>query len=315
MTRHTLLASISLSLSLSLTSACAPTAGPAQVPQLDLPGDTFYPESLGIAKDGTLYVGSLATAQVVKFAPQSTTAEVFIAPGVVRSVAGVLVDDSASLLYLCDNDLSATNPGLPAVRSFRLTDGASAATYTFPGAGFCNDLAFDGQKNLYVADSAGKVLRLPKGGSTLAVWSSAPELAPSSPQGYGADGIVWDGKSSLYVNTFSDARLLRIAINSDGSAGAAAQLTVTPALSSPDGMRLLDDGALLLAEGAGRLTRLTISGSAATATVLAAGLDAPTSVVKYEKDAWLTEGQLGHLFGLVSGPPRTPFQVRRVALP
>lgn len=314
MNRQTLFASISLSLSLSLTPACSP-GGPAQVPQLNLPGDKFYPESLGVAKDGTLYVGSLATAQVVRFAPQSTTAEVFVAPGAVRSVAGVLVDDSESLLYLCDNDLSAANPGLPVVRSFRLADGSAAASYPFPGPGFCNDLALDGQKNLYVADSAGKILRRPSGGSALAVWSSAPELAPSSPQGYGADGIVWDGKSSLYVNTFSDGRLLRLAINSDGSAGATTPLTVTPALSSPDGMRLLDDGSLLLVEGAGRLTRLTVSCSAAAGTVLATGLNAPTSVVKYEKDAWLTEGQLGHLFGSVAGPPSTPFQVRRVTLP
>jgi sugar lactone lactonase YvrE len=314
MKRNTLLASLSLSLSLSFATACAP-AGPADVPQLDLPGDKFYPESLSVAKDGTLYVGSLATAQVIKFAPQSTAAEVFLAPGVVRSVAGVLVDDNESLLYLCDNDLSPTAPGLPTVRSFRLQDGAPAATYTFPGGGFCNDLAFDGQRNLYVADSAGKVLRLAKGSSTLAVWSTAPGLAPSSPQGYGADGITWDGQSSLYVNTFSDGRLLRIAINADGSAGAATQLEVAPALNSPDGMRLLDDGSLLLVEGAGRLTRVTVNGSAATATVLADSLNAPTSVVKYEQDAWISEGQLGHLFGFVAGPPKTPFQLRRVTLP
>lgn len=284
------------------------------MPELQLPGDKYYPESLSIAKDGTLYVGSLATAQVVKFTPQSTTAEVFIAPGAVRSVAGVLVDDSADLLYLCDNDLSPTNPGLPVVRSFKLEDGAPAATYTFPAGGFCNDLAFDGQKNLFVADSTGKVLRLAKGSSTLSVWSSAAQLAPSSPQGYGADGIVWDGQSNLYVNTFSDGRLLRIPINADGSAGKATPITVSPALNSPDGMRLQDDGSLLLVEGAGRLTRVDVSGATATATVLQDGLDAPTSVVKFGQEAWISEGQLGHLFGFVAGPPKTPFVVKRVTL-
>ena len=244
-----------------------------------------------------------------------TKTPVFIGTGVVRSVAGVLVDDDSSLLYVCDNDLSPTNPGLPVVRSFRLQDGAPVASYPFAAGGFCNDLAFDGQKNLFVADSAGKIHRLEKGGSTLAVWSSAPLLAPSSPQGYGADGIVWDGASSLYVNTFSDSRLLRFPINADGSAGTPVSLTVTPALSSPDGMRLIDGNTLLLVEGAGRLTRVAVSGATASATVLKDQLNGPTSVVRYDQAAWITEGQLGHLFGSIAGPPSAPFLVRRVDLP
>lgn len=310
MGKKSLLAALSLSLGL----ACSPP-GPAAVAQLNLPGENYYPESLGVARDGTLFVGSLATGQVVKFAPQSTAPEVFIGTGVVRSVAGVLVDDDSSLLYVCDNDLSPTNPGLPAVRSFKLQDGAPVASYPFTVAGFCNDLAFDGQKNLFAADSAGKIHRLPKGGSTLAVWSSAPLLAPSSPQGYGADGIVWDGASSLYVNTFSDSRLLRFPINADGSAGTPVSLTVTPALNSPDGMRLIDGNTLLLVEGAGRLTRVAVNGATASATVLKDQLNGPTSVVRYEKSAWITEGQLGHLFGSIAGPPSAPFLVRRVDLP
>lgn len=310
MDRKSLLASLFLSLGV----ACAPT-GPANVDKLTLPGDGYYPESIGSAKDGTLYIGSLATGQVVKFAPQSTTAEVFIAPGILRSALGVLVDDSDSLLYVCDNDLSPKSPGLPAVRSFHLEDGTEAASYPFPVGGFCNDLGFDGNKNLYVTDSTSKIYRLPKGKSTLTLFSDAAALAPSSPQGFGADGIIWDGASSLYVNTFSDSRLLRFPIDAEGSAGTPTQVTVTPALSFPDGMRLLADKTLLVVEGAGRLSRVAISGTTATATTLADKLDGPTSVVQYEKEAWVTEGQLGHFLGTIAGPPRTPFLVRRVPLP
>lgn len=297
----------------SMALACS-TTGPTDVGQLDLPGDNVYPESLGMAQDGTLFVGSLATGQVLKFAPGATSAEVFIPPGTMHNVAGLLVDDSESALYVCAVDLSTQNPSLPAVRSFKLSDGLPLATYPFSGAGFCNDFAFDGQHNLYVTDSAGKIYRLKKGEAALALWSSDSALAPSSPQGFGANGIVWDGKASLYVNTFSDGRLLRFDIHPDGSAGAAQTISVSPALVSPDGMRLLDENTLLLVEGAGRLSRVSLSGTTATATALKDGLLGPTSVVRYEQYAWVSEGQLAHFFGLVSGPPRTPFRLRRIGL-
>jgi sugar lactone lactonase YvrE len=301
-----------LLLSLGIGCGSAPT-GPADVSSLTLPGDKYYPESLTIAADGTLLVGSLGTGQVVKFAPGSTTAEVFLAPGSVKNVSGVLVDDESAALYLCAVDITGTTA--PAVKSFKLSDGSPLASYPLPTQSFCNDLAFDGQHNLYVADSYGKIFRLPRGGSALGVWSSDAALAPTSAMAYGADGIVWDGKDGLYVNTFTEGALLRIPIKADGSAGPAARITVTPALSFPDGMRLLADNTLLVAEGAGRVSKVTISGATATATALTQGLLGPTSVVRYQQTAWISEGQLGHLFGQLSGPPTTPFSLRRVSLP
>jgi sugar lactone lactonase YvrE len=302
---------------LSLAIACGSTGstGPADVEQLPLPGDSYYPESLNVGADGALYVGSLASGQVVKFAPGSTAAQVLVPPGTVKAVAGVLVDDAAAALYLCTDDTSAQNPAPPVVRSFRTSDGAPLGSYPFPAGGFCNDLAFDGKRNLYVTDSSGKIYRLPSGGSALALWSSDPALAPPTPQGFGADGIVWDGKDGLYVNTFSSSTLLRFPINADGSAGTPSPIRVSPALSSPDGMRLLDASTLLVVEGAGRLTRVAVSGTTATATVLKDGLNSPTSVAHYGGYGWVAEGQLGHFLGLISGPPNTPFLVRRVALP
>lgn len=297
----------------SLAIACGAT-GPADVDQLTLPGNNYYPESLNVGADGTLYVGSLATGQVAKLAPGSTTAQVLVPPGTVKAVAGVLVDDAAGALYVCTDDTSAQNPAPPAVRSFRLSDGTSLGTYPFPAAGFCNDLAFDGQHNLYVTDSAGKIYRLPSGGSALALWSSDVSLAPPTPQGFGADGIVWDGQGSLYVNTFNNSTLLRFPINADGSAGAPSPIHVSPALSSPDGMRLLDSSTLLVVEGVGRLTKVAVSGTTATATVLKDGLNGPTAVAHYGGYGWVSEGQLGHFLGTISGPPSTPFLVRRVAI-
>jgi sugar lactone lactonase YvrE len=281
---------------------------PTVIDRLDLPADAFYPESLTASEDGSLFVGSLGGQGIVKVSAGTGLVEAFVPAGAVKNVAGVLADDASGLLYACETDLGTFDTG---VRSFDLTTGEAADSYPMPEAGVCNDLAFDSDGNLFVTDSFGRIYELESGADELVLWSDDPLLAPSSPSGFGADGIAFDGDSSLYVNTFSDNRLLRIAIASDGSAGAVTEIDVTPALSFPDGMRLSGDGTLLVVEGAGRLSRVAVSGSAADATTLVNRLDAPTSVVTVDGQNWITEGQLGVFLGLVEGPPSLPFVVKR----
>jgi sugar lactone lactonase YvrE len=296
--------------------AAACTASPGlpsrqTTPELALPGAAYYPESLTVGADGTLYVGSLGGGGIVRIRPTSETADPFVA-GSTKNVAGVYVDDEAKLLYVCENDFTSKPAVVPQVAAYRLSDGQQANVYPFPQAGVCNDMVLDGGRNLYVTDSGGRIYVLRPGSSALAVFSADPVLAPSMAGGFGADGIVWDDDAALLVNLFSDSRLLRVQIRPDGSAGEITPITVTPALQNPDGMRLLDARTVVLVEGAGRVTQLSINGAAATGKVLADGLDSPTSLAVTKGAYWVTEGQLGHFLGLVAGPPTLPFHVRRV---
>ncbi len=282
---------------------------------LELPGDKYYPESLHAASDGTLYVGSLGTGQVVKFAPGSKTPTTFIAAGDPKGVAGVYVDNAASLLWLCAADISSTPPATE-VRSYDLATGTKKSTFTFTEGAFCNDFVTDAAGNLFIADSFGKIWQLKKGATSLVIWKSDPLLQPSSATGFGADGIALDGAGNLFVNTFSDGRLVKIPIQGDGSAGAAAQITVTPALKTPDGMRMLDATTLIMVDGtAGSVVKVSISGTTGTATTIATSLNGPTSLVKVGSTIWVSEGQLGHLFGAIPGPPSLPFLVKGVVSP
>jgi sugar lactone lactonase YvrE len=279
---------------------------------LALPGATFYPESLSIAGDGTLYVGSLGGGSIVRIGPSSETAETFAA-GTGKNINGVYVDDDDALLYACENDFAAMPAVPPRVLAFHLADGSAAGSYPFPQGGVCNDMVLGPAHRLYVTDSAGRIYVLPSGGNALGLFSDDPQLVPSAAGGFGADGIVWDGDATLYVNAFSDARLLRIPVAADGKAGAVTPITVTPALESPDGMRLRDAHTLVIADGAaGQITQVDLTGDTATATALATGLDSPTSVVLTEDAYWASEGQLGHFLGIIDGPPGLPFAVRRI---
>lgn len=300
-------------LAFALTStfvACNDDITP-QPDELALPGAAYYPESLHAASDGTLYVGSLATGQVVAYRDGATEPTTIIAAGAsgVTGVTGVLVHGDE--LWLCSVDTTFQRP--TEVRSFGL-DGTAHARFPLAANQLCNDLVFDAAGTLYATDSfAGTVLRLPVGAGALEPWLVDPALVPAMQGAFGLDGIVAvDG--ALYINKLDTSGLYRIDIQASGAAGPATPITVSPPLASPDGMRALDDHTLLVVEGGGALKKVTISGTAATSTTLASDLDQPTAVVVARGSAWVTEGQLGRLFAMPSQSPMLPFSVRRVPL-
>jgi sugar lactone lactonase YvrE len=299
------------SASLIVAAAC----GSSEPDSLALPGEQFYPESVAVAADGTLYVSSLPTGQVVRFAPDADTAEPFVTVGAPMGTLGVTVDDAGGTLYLCAANVEQFFAGQPPdteVRGYDLATAALTATYAFPAAAFCNDLAVDATGALYVADSYGNVYRRAAGAGELALWSDAAPLRPTSPSGFGADGIAI-GDGAVFVNTFTDGKLVRIPIAADGSAGAAVELAVTPPLAGPDGMRHVAPSTLLVVNGnSGQLVELAVSATTATATVVAADLLMPTSVTVAPSGTWVTEGQIGVLLGVVAGPPSLPFRLVRV---
>jgi len=290
---------------LTLLAACGGDDAPTTQPdQLALPGSAYYPESLNADAAGTLYVGGLVAGTVVAFDDGATDARTVVTNG--SGISGVLVHDDE--LWICSVDTTFASPNQ--IKSFAL-DGAPHQTFTLAANQFCNDLVFDAAGTLYATDSlTGTILRLPAGGSALETFLTDAQLAPAAPGAFAADGIVVAG-DALYVNRFDTGALFRV----DIATKALTPITVTPALAAPDGMRALDDHTLLVVEGgAGRLSKVTIDGTTATATPVASGLDQPTSVVVARGSAWVSLGQLGRLFAMPPQTPNLPFAVVRVDL-
>jgi sugar lactone lactonase YvrE len=295
-------------------SAGVSQAESARAPDVELPPN-WFPESLNAGSDGTVYVGSFAGAQIAAFKPGDRKATVLVGPGTAKNMAGVLVDDETKTILACTFDVSLGIGAAPSViHRFRTADGAHEAAYPFPKNGLCNDMTFDRERNVFIADSTGSIYKLPKGaqdGSSPVVWKTDPVLAPAAPAVIGADGIAFDGQSSLFVNTISGSRLLRIPIEPDGAAGPIEVIKVTPALNEPDGMRVIDENTLVVAEApAGRVSKVVVDGDRATLTPLDDRLDQPASVVKVGSDLWVSEGQIARF--VANEPPNAPFLVRRV---
>src|SRR5438309_1368324 len=161
---------------------------------LDLPGTAFYPESIGASSDGTLYTGSLLNGEIIRFSPSAVTPNAPVAfrnagADGVKGVTGILVDEPNQTLWFCAVDFSFTTPST--LRRANLATGAIVSTYAFPGQpAFCNDLAFDGQGNLYATDSLGGTIAvLKKNATALTTWAGDAAFKPAMGQ-FGPDGIA-----------------------------------------------------------------------------------------------------------------------------
>jgi sugar lactone lactonase YvrE len=284
---------------------------------LTLPGDAYYPESITASLGGALYVSSITTGEIVRFASPSSAAEVFVPAGVNVGTAGVAFDDVRQVLWACAVDLTFSTP--TALRAFSARTGALVASYTVPDGGVCGDITL-ARGDVYITDTLlGLLFKLttpaPRSstGGTLALWSADPAFT-----GAGflqINGIAFDGGHTLYTTHYSTGALLRVAIQPDGSAGAAAVIQTSRALTTLDGIRIVAPftSSLFVTENTGALSRVDIHGDTATVTTLGT-FDQPTSVIRTGGDLWVTEGQDLRLQGVDPTPVNLPFVVRRFTL-
>jgi sugar lactone lactonase YvrE len=289
----------------------------ARAATLVLPGDNYFPESITASLGGALYVASITTGEIVRFAAPGAPVKVFVPPGVNLGTAGVAFDDVRQVLWACAVDLTFSTP--TALRAFSARDGALIASYTVPDGGVCGDIAL-ARGDVYITDTLlGLLFKLTTpapwtaAGGTLALWSADPAF-----RGAGflqINGIAFDGARTLYTTNYSTGELLRVAIQPGGTAGPAAVIQTPRAFTRPDGIRIAAPftSSLFVTENTGALSRVDIAGGAATITSLGS-FDQPTSVIRVGGDLWVAEGQDLRLQGVDPTPLNLPFVIRRFSL-
>jgi sugar lactone lactonase YvrE len=280
-----------MSLKPTIVLATAALALAASAPmEITVHEDKPFPESLSSSADGTIYIGSVTHSEVFKASKGAATAEPWIKPGTngLQRVLGVLVDQKANTLWVCS---SKVDQGAPtALKAFDLKSGEGKGSYDFPGnIGLCNDIAIGPDGTAYATDTtANRILRLKKGASALDVWVKDDRLA-------GIDGIAFGDPTTIYFNTVTTGHLFRVPVKKDGAAGDLVEIKPSQPLSLPDGMRPLGKNQFLLIEGAGRLDKVTVTGTDAKIEVLKSGFTGPTAVTQTGKIAWVLEGKLSYM--------------------
>jgi sugar lactone lactonase YvrE len=237
---------------LPFTAISVPLAGGdiGETP-INLVGDTFFPEGIAAAEDGTLYIGSVALGTIVRVPADSTTPEAFAADTVSeRGVIGLKVDDDRELLWFCDSD-PRQNPSAAAVVGLSLDDGSEVVRHELTAAGstsfFCNDILVDPAGNVWATESfAGIVYRIPSADVMTAdsaeIWLEGGEAAPPMPGGFGANGLALVG-GQLIVANGGTGTLFAVDPASSDPAADARRITLTEGsattpvtLCGPDGL-------------------------------------------------------------------------------
>ena len=285
-----LLGSARIAALIALTSG---TLAAQNITEITLPATRVFPESISSTADGTLIIGSLGHGNVLRVLPGKTTAEEWIKPGTggLNNVLGVYADEKGKMLWVCSNNLE--NKGEPtSVKTFDLKTGAPKGTYALPGEGpLCNDIAVATDGTAYIADTRlNSVLMLKPAAKTLEVAAKDPLLA-------GADGLAFGDKTTLYVNSVTTGKLLRLDLGPDGKSKHITDLKLPRMLDRPDGMRGIGTHRLLLAENSGKMSIVTFEGTEkqnAVLKTLKEGLESTPGVTATRGMAWVVEGKLNY---------------------
>jgi hypothetical protein len=266
-------------------SLCAFMASVANAATVTVP-EKSQPESITVAPNGDLILGSAGSTKIYRAKKGSDRAEVFIdvsADGA-GTFLGVLADPSTSTLWACQ--IFPTPPGgapRSALRGFELKTGAAKFRWELPGdKNLCNDFVVGPDKALYISDTLGaKIWRLKRG-------AAAPEMFSDDRTLYGIDGITFIG-DSLYENNVIFNKLYRVPIDAGGNAGKPVDIWMDKPVKGPDGMRAANGKLFLTENGAGKVDMVTLSGDTATITVLQEGLATPTAIEPAGDTLWYGE--------------------------
>jgi hypothetical protein len=250
------------------------------------------PESLAVAPNGDVIVGSASTPFVYKIKKGAGTAEKFIdasAEGAGTFFFGQLVDGST--LWTCQlTPIAGVTPvqRKTYLRGFDVATGKDKLRWELPGANTtCNDFTVGPDKALYISDTANaKIYRLAPGAKSAELYLDHRNLT-------GIDGLTFLN-GTLYFNSVFFNNLYRVPVGADGKPGAPVQIWMDAPVKGIDGMRAAN-GKLYVAEnGSGKVHSLTLlDGDRAHVTVLKEGLQQPTGVEPAGDVLWIAERGAG----------------------
>jgi hypothetical protein len=123
------------------------------------------------------------------------------------------------------------------------------------------------------------------------------DVAAKDPLLAGADGLAFGDKSTLYVNSVTAGKILRLDLGPDGKSKHITDLKLPRPLDRPDGMRAIGPNRLLLAENSGKMSVVTFEGPEKQSVVLKSlkeGLESTPAVTATKGMAWIVEGKLNY---------------------
>lgn len=278
---------------LILLGLAAPSAMAAEILIHD---DKSQPESLTVARDGSVIAGSASSPFIYRVKKGASAEDVFVdaskeGPG--TFFFGQLADGDT--LWSCQlTPVAGVTPVQrhTTLRAFDLANAREKLRWQLPGDNTtCNDMSVGPDKALYVSDTGNaKIYRLAPGATTAELWMENRLLT-------GIDGLSFlDG--TLYINSVIFNKLYRIPVDATGKPGTPVDIWMDAPLRGLDGMRAANGKLFVGNGGTGNVVSLTITGDIAHVSVIKDGLKQPTGVEPAGDTLWFTERGTGKIMSV-----------------
>ena len=271
-----------------------------------LPASFQYPNGISHASDGTLYVGSITSGQILQITPNGQTEIVFSGNDEIFAGTALRLDEPRSILWGSSPDFLGMPDSSgeivrrsPRIFAIDVRSGNVLQVILMPEGGFGNDLAIDPDGGVYITDSTLACIHyLAPGTSQLQTWV-ADERFQAEP--IGLAGIARRTDGVVIVGNYSSGTLFKVIPQPEGSP-TVEEISLVRSLENPDGMQFAPDGSLILTEGAatngnGQLLRIDIFSAGITpkpVETLASDLKSPVNLTLVGQEIWVTESQIRH---------------------
>ncbi|HEY6724768.1 MAG TPA: SMP-30/gluconolactonase/LRE family protein [Polyangiaceae bacterium] len=296
--------------------------------------ERFFPEGVTRDADDNFYIGSMETGKIHRVSANAGVSEDFIEPNEDNGLVSVLgLHASGTTLWACSSDAGngqRAGAAPAALKAFDLQSGDLLGSWDWPEfsgelldeeltggvTGFCNDITVDSEGNVYATDSwYPRVLRLAAGAGendALEEWVVS-DVFPQNQ--WHLNGIDIDAANNrIYVVENHPGALYAIEVRPNGSAGSVTEIETSRPLLSPDGLKLVGDGLLAVAEGqSGGMALIELNGDTGVVRRLSTGLDGIATFAVRDGSAWLVENQGDHFWGSATDPLK-PFRLVEVPL-
>ncbi|HEY9710528.1 MAG TPA: hypothetical protein V6D48_20130, partial [Oculatellaceae cyanobacterium] len=162
---------------------------------IELPANFQYPNGIAHASDGTLYVGSVTSGQILRINPEGKVETFFPGNDEVFAATSLRLDEQRGILWGTSPDFLGTRGATGEVtrRSHRIFaidthSGEVLRVIPTPDGGFGNDIAIDPTGGIYVTDSARpRIHYLAPGATQFQTWAEDEQFRS---QEIGLAGIV-----------------------------------------------------------------------------------------------------------------------------
>ena len=278
---------------------------------------SFFPEGVTLDANDNFYIGSMDTGAIHKAAADGTASAAFITADATNNLVSVIgLYATTDTLWVCSSDagngeLAGDAPA--ALKSFDLATGDLTGSWEWPAPsttplpeadtggvnGFCNDITVDDDGNVYATDSwYPRILRLAAGATatdTLEEWVTS-DVFPATQ--WHLNGIDIDRTNNvIYVVENHPGALYSVAIQGTGEAGMVTEITTSRPLYSPDGLKVIGNNLLAIAEGQpGGMAIIELTGSTGSVRRISTGLDGIATFAMRMGSAWLVENQGDHFW-------------------